>query len=91
MFSRHPAFGDPAGEWSAAADPKIPSKACCCPGRPVVRVIMPPAPGRIHPVDLWLCGHHHRASRAALLLAGARVEELTAPPAPDIEILAEVR
>jgi len=52
---------------------------------------MPPAPGRIHPVDLWLCGHHYHASRAALLRAGARVEELTAPPAPDIEILAEVR
>jgi len=52
---------------------------------------MPPAAGRIRPVDLWLCGHHYRASQAALLLAGARVEELTAPPAPDIEILAEVR
>ena len=91
MLSRHPAFGDPAGEWSAAADPEIPSRACCCPGWPVVKVIMPPAPGRIRPVDLWLCGHHYRASHAALLLADARVEELTAPPAPDIEILAEVR
>jgi hypothetical protein len=57
----------------------------------VVKVLMPPACGRIRPVDLWLCGHHYHASRAALLLAGARVEELTASPGPDIEILAEVR
>jgi hypothetical protein len=52
---------------------------------------MPPAAGRIRSVDLWLCGHHYHASRAALLLAGAQVEELTAPPAPDVETLAEVR
>ena len=91
MLSRHPAFGDPAGEWSAAADPAIPSRSCCCPGWPVVKVIMPPASGRIRPVDLWLCGHHYRASRAALLLTGARVEELTAPPGLDVEILAVVR
>jgi hypothetical protein len=91
MHSRHPAFGDPVREWSAAADPNIPSRACCCPGRPVVKVIMPPTRGRIHQVDLWLCGHHYNASRAVLLLAGARVEELTAPPGPDVEILAEVR
>jgi len=57
----------------------------------VVKVIMPPASGRIRPVDLWLCGHHYRASRAALLLTGARVEELTAPPGLDVEILAVVR
>ena len=38
---------------------------------------MPPAAGRPHPVDLWLCGHHYRASAAALDTAGARVEELT--------------
>jgi len=28
-------------------------------------------------VDLWLCGHHYRASLAALLAAGANVEDLT--------------
>ena len=32
---------------------------------------MPPAPGRLHPVDLLLCGHHYRAGRAALRAAGA--------------------
>ncbi|HEY7261982.1 MAG TPA: hypothetical protein VH589_10915 [Trebonia sp.] len=58
-------------------DPSVPSRACCCPARPVVRVIMPPTAGRTHPVDLWLCGHHYRASVHALLAAGATVEDLT--------------
>jgi hypothetical protein len=38
---------------------------------------MPPTAGRTHSVDLWLCGHHFRASQVALLKAGARVEDLT--------------
>jgi hypothetical protein len=37
---------------------------------------MPPVPGRPYPVDLWLCGHHHRSSLAALDSAGAMVEFL---------------
>jgi hypothetical protein len=37
---------------------------------------MPPTARRAHPVDLWLCGHHYRASLAALLAAGASVEDL---------------
>ncbi len=90
MFGRHTAVSDPVQEWRPAADPGVPSKACCCPARPVVKVIMPPAPGRPHPVDLWLCGHHYRASRAALLLADARVEDLNAPRKAGIEILTEV-
>lgn len=53
---------------------KVPSRACCCPARPVVKVIMPPTSDRRHSVDLWLCGHHYRASVAPLLLAGASVE-----------------
>jgi len=48
-------------------------RACCCPARPVVTVIMPPAPGRPHPVDLLLCGHHFRVHQAALTAAGAAV------------------
>lgn len=48
-------------------------RACCCPARPVVRVVMPPAPGHLHPVDLLLCGHHYRASQAALHAARAAV------------------
>jgi len=39
--------------------------------------MMPPVPGRAHPVDLWLCGHHYRASLAALCAVGATVEDLT--------------
>jgi hypothetical protein len=39
----------------------------------VVRVVMPPTPARPHPVDLLLCGHHYRVSRAALAAAGAVV------------------
>ena len=46
-------------------------RACCCPARPVVRVLIPPAPARPHSVDLLLCGHHYRTSRAALTAAGA--------------------
>jgi hypothetical protein len=42
-----------------------------------VKVIIPPAAGRTHPVDLWLCRHHYRVSLATLLEAGARVEDLT--------------
>ena len=60
-------------------DPAIPSRACCCPARPVVRVIMPPPAGRADPVDLWLCGHHYRASLEALCAAGAIVEDLSGP------------
>jgi hypothetical protein len=48
-------------------------RACCCPARPAVTVVMPPVPDRPHPVDLLLCGHHYRASRAALHAAGAVV------------------
>lgn len=58
-------------------DPTVPSRSCCCPARPVVRVIMPPTAERPRPVDLWLCGHHYRASLHALLAAGATVEDLT--------------
>ncbi len=51
----------------------IAERACCCPARPVVRVVMPATASRPVPVDLLLCGHHFRASRAALLAAGAAV------------------
>ena len=58
------------------ADPSVPSRSCCCPARPVVKVIMPPTADRAQPVDLWLCGHHYRTSAAALHAAGASVEDL---------------
>ena len=55
----------------------LPGRACCCVATAVVRVVLPPAPGRPHETDLLLCGHHYRASRAALSAAHARVYELT--------------
>ena len=46
-------------------------RACCCPGRPAVTVLMPPGLGRSHVTDLLLCGHHFHASRQALRAVGA--------------------
>ena len=66
--------GDQAG-WSGP--PGLADRSCCCPARPVVRVLIPPAPARPHPVDLLLCGHHYLASRAALAAAGASVIDET--------------
>ncbi len=51
-------------------------RACCCPAKPVVIAILPPASGRPHPVDLLLCGHHYRVSRRALAAAGALVVDM---------------
>ena len=50
--------------------------ACCCPARPVVRVVMPPTATRPHRTELLLCGHHYRVSRQALAAADAAVTEL---------------
>ena len=58
--------------------------ACCCPAKPAVVVIMPPAPGRPYPVDLLLCAHHYRACEHALTAAGAEVFDTHgAPLSPD--------
>ncbi len=81
MFGRHQTHSVPAPDRFSFIDPSVPSRACCCPARPVVKVTMPPTPDRPHPVDLWLCGHHYRASFAALQMAGARIEDFG--PAPD--------
>jgi hypothetical protein len=51
-------------------------RACCCPSRPVAVAVFPPQPGRPRPVDLLLCGHHYRESRAALAAAGATIYHL---------------
>lgn len=78
MFRRdqHPSEAPPL-EDLRFTDPSIPSRSCCCLARPTVKVILPPTASRSHPVDLWLCGHHYRASVAALLASGATVEDLT--------------
>jgi hypothetical protein len=46
-------------------------KACCCPSRPMVRVLMPATQSRPYRVDLLLCGHHFRRSQWTLAGAGA--------------------
>lgn len=66
----------PAAAPSGGAGPASLDRACCCVARAVVRVTIPPAPGRPHETELLLCGHHYRASRDALAAAHARVEEL---------------
>jgi hypothetical protein len=43
------------------------------------KVVIPPAATRPRPADLWLCGHHYRASQAALKSAGAQIHPLAAP------------
>jgi hypothetical protein len=60
---------DDQAAWSRPHD--LGDRACCCPARPVVRVLIPPASARPHSVDLLLCGHHYRTSGAALAAAGA--------------------
>lgn len=57
--------------------PSVPSRSCCCPARPAVKVIMPPTATRRHSVDLWLCRHHYRESTGTLITARARVEDLS--------------
>ena len=69
-----------AGPFDATARPGPatgPSdQACCCVARAVVRVVVPPTAARPHETELLLCGHHYRASRAALAAAHAAVAEL---------------
>jgi hypothetical protein len=55
----------------------VTARACCCPARPVVTVVMPPTASRPHRVDLLLCGHHFRVTQAALQTAGAAVYDET--------------
>jgi len=48
-------------------------RSCCCPSRPVVRVVISAGRDRQWPVDLLLCGHHFRASRDGLAASGVAV------------------
>jgi hypothetical protein len=67
---RRPAAARNAIDWRAL---KNADRACCCAARPVVVAVLPPAPGRDHPTDLLLCGHHYQVSRLALAAADAAV------------------
>jgi hypothetical protein len=80
MFRRNAVAAEGRGpEDFRFTDPAVPSRSCCCLARPAVKVTMPPTASRPYAVDLWLCGHHYRASRAALAKSGAAIEDLTAP------------
>jgi hypothetical protein len=48
-----------------------------------VQVTMPPTQARPRETDLMLCGHHYRASRAALAAAHAVVRSLPGT-SPDV-------
>ena len=66
------AAGTPPDDQAARSRPHaLGDRACCCPARPVVRVLIPPTSARRHSADLLLCSHHYRASCAALAAAGA--------------------
>ena len=58
-------------------------KACCCPSRPMVRVLMPATQSRPYRVDLLLCGHHFRVNESALRAAGAVAYDATGAPISD--------
>jgi hypothetical protein len=58
-------------------------RACCCPSRPMVRVLMPATSDRLHRVDLLLCGHHFRLSQWNLAAAGAVAQILPGRRADD--------
>ena len=73
--------GTPASTAASPAD--LPGRACCCPAKAAVRVIMQPAQGRLGETDLLLCGHHYLVSRRALAAAGASVRELPGT-SPDV-------
>ena len=46
-----------------------PTRACCCSAPPQVKILIPARIGG--PIDLYLCGHHYRASIGPLALADA--------------------
>jgi hypothetical protein len=60
----------------------VAGRACCCPAKPVAVAIMPPTASRPHATDLLLCGHHYRACRDGLAVAGAAV--LDSRPYPEL-------
>jgi hypothetical protein len=62
-----------AADWSPLHLIESAHYSCCCPAKPQVMAVMPPAAPGGEPVDLLLCGHHFRMSRDALQTAGAVV------------------
>lgn len=64
-------------DWRAA---RRAERSCCCPAKPRVIAIIPPARGRTVFADLLLCWHHYRASRQALAAAGALLAGIDGMP-----------
>jgi len=73
-------YTPPGSEAVPEAVPTTAARACCCPARPMVHVIMPPTAARPHETDLLLCGHHYRVSRQALEAAHATAVRLAESP-----------
>jgi hypothetical protein len=65
-------------------------KACCCPARPVVRVLMPATPSRPDRVDLLLCGQHFRLAQRTLAAAEAVVQVLPGRRLADATEMAQI-
>jgi hypothetical protein len=79
LFTRHhgAAVGKDEMLPECAAPFSVTDKACCCPARPVVMVILPATATRSFPADLLLCGHHFRVNDGALRAAGALAYDAT--------------
>jgi hypothetical protein len=52
------------------------TRADCCSARATYRIVLPATHDRVESAELLLCGHHLRASRAALEARNADVREL---------------
>ncbi len=63
------------------------NQSCCCPSRPMVRVIMPPTADRPHEVELLLCGHHFRLSQERLSATGAAVSVMPGELGQELALL----
>jgi len=72
--AQRPVTVQPAAD---TATPRYADRACCCRAQPVVIAVMPPGGDRQAETDLLLCGHHYRASKAALAEAGATILDMT--------------
>jgi hypothetical protein len=87
MRRRVKAVNDQAA-WSGP--PSLADRSCCCPARPVVKVLIPPGSARPHSVDLLLCGHQYLVSRAALAAANAvaihETGSVLEPASTDVEM-----
>ena len=87
-----PPLHSPADDGADWARPlAFAEQACCCPGTPVVTVVMPPAHGRPRPMDRLLGGHHYRVSEMACWPRGVTVYEetgmvLPAEPEPGLAL-----